>query len=358
MNIYQPFPLPYGQTHSSSPILLNGDIDEQGLQLFLTAQGWPPGLQKVAKESMRRCPVRFFIVDDSGSMLSNDGHKLVVQGHTSKVIPCSRWTELTESLRFHAGLANAAKAITEFRLLNGAPPVVVGRRDDGGQGLSAALAVFSLDPSGGTPLCRHIQEVTTHIRIIEHELRAAGQKAVLVIATDGESSDGNIRDALKPLHMLPVWVVVRLCTDDSKIGDYWNQIDEEIELEMDVIDDLRGEAAEVKGLNPWLTYAEPIHQMREFGIIMKEFDLLDERSLSHEQIRSICTLLLTDADENLELPHPDMDAAGFVAEVKSRLARKPKVWSPSFGNMQPWIQLGPLSHALQESSCNSKCLLS
>lgn len=352
------FPSPYyGQVPTQEYVALNGMIDEQGLLMFLTAQGWPPGLQKVAKDSMKRCPIRFIIVDDSGSMLSNDGHKLIVQGHTSKVINCSRWTELTESLRFHAGLANAAKAVTEFRLLNGAPPIVVGR-NDGGQGLSSALTAFSLDPSGGTPLCRHILEVTHQIRLMEHELRAAGQKAILVIATDGESSDGNIIEALKPLQQLPVWVVVRLCTDDSKIGKYWNEIDEEIELEMDVLDDLRGEAVEVRDLNPWLTYAEPIHQMREFGITLKEFDLLDERSLSHEQIRSICAMLLTEGDENLELPHPDLDVAAFISEVQGRLSRKPKVWSPSHGNMQPWIQLGPLSDVLRDSHCNSKCLIS
>ena len=49
------------------------------------------------------------------------------------------------------------------------------------------------------------------------------------------------RQAMRPLKDLPVWVVVRLCTNDEKIVDYWNRVDEELELSMDVLDDLGGE---------------------------------------------------------------------------------------------------------------------
>ena len=56
-------------------------------------------------------------------------------------------------------------------------------------------------------------------------LRSVGQKVVVVIATDGESSDGDIAAAMAPLKDLPVWVVIRLCTDEDKIVDYWNNID-------------------------------------------------------------------------------------------------------------------------------------
>ena len=38
----------------------------------------------------------------------------------ARLVSCSRWSEMTESLRFHIGLASAAGASTEFRLLNGA----------------------------------------------------------------------------------------------------------------------------------------------------------------------------------------------------------------------------------------------
>ena len=50
---------------------------------------------------------------------------------------------------------------------------------------------------------------------------------------------------MRPLELLPVWVVIRLCTDEDKMVNYWNGIDNEIELNMDVIDDPRGEAGEI-----------------------------------------------------------------------------------------------------------------
>lgn len=102
---------------------------------------------------------------------------------------------------------------------------------------------------------------------------------------------GDIAEAMRPLQNLPVWVVVRLCTDDDKVVDYWNNIDKVLELDMDVLDDLYGEASEVYENNPWLTYGEPMHRLREFGIPVKEIDLLDEATLSLDQIRSFCQIM-------------------------------------------------------------------
>merc|ERR1711924_187444 len=53
-------------------------------------------------------------------------------------------------------------------------------------------------------------------------LRAAGQRVVLHIASDGEASDGRISDQMAPLRNLPVWVVIRLCTDSDDVVSYWN----------------------------------------------------------------------------------------------------------------------------------------
>ena len=36
---------------------------------------------------------------------------------------------------------------------------------------------------------------------------------------------------------------------------------------------------------------EPLHRLREFGIDIKEFDLLDETKLSLEQIRVVCATM-------------------------------------------------------------------
>jgi hypothetical protein len=208
------------------------------------------------------------------------------------MIKCSRWKELAEAIKFHVHLAQYAKAPTEFRFLNGASSVSIGYPDDNdSENSNLLLAVLDDMAGGGTPLCEHIRAVIQSIRLIADELRLNGQKACLVIATDGESSDGDIAEAMRPLKDLPVWVVIRLCTNEDKIVSYWNSIDEELELNMDVIDDLCGEAQEVCDNNSWLTYGEPLQRLREFGCQVKELDQLDEAKLTKEQLLRLCHLM-------------------------------------------------------------------
>lgn len=208
------------------------------------------------------------------------------------MLQCSRWTELTEALKFHINFARQASAPTEFRFLNSASPIKIGYNDaEEAERLSTLLALLDSSPTYGTPLCRHIREVIAEIKAAEHQLRAKGQKACVIIATDGESSDGNIAEAMAPLKDLPVWVVVRLCTDDERIGEYWNSVDDQLELSIDVLDDLCGEAGEVHAKNPWLTYGEPIQRLREFGITVKEIDMLDEKALTFDELRRMVKIM-------------------------------------------------------------------
>jgi hypothetical protein len=145
---------------------------------------------------------------------------------TIRLVPCSRWTELGDALRFHVEFARAARAPTEFRFLNSLPPVLIGGNDfNEEESVTTLYNAMSGTPSGGTPLCRHIREIVEKIRAIEPQLRASGQKAALIIATDGESSDGNVVTAMRPLKDLPVMVVVRLCTNNVRIGKYWSDVD-------------------------------------------------------------------------------------------------------------------------------------
>ena len=152
-------------------------------------------------------------------------------------------------------------------------------------------AILDGAPGGGTPLCYHVNEVARQIAAIAPDLRAAGKKAALIICTDGEASDGDITVALRPLHDLPVWVVIRLCTDEDPIVRYWANVDGQLELNMDVLDDPIGEAKEIQKVNNWLNYGLPLHRLREFGITAKEMDALDEAKLTTEQMRAFCGFL-------------------------------------------------------------------
>jgi hypothetical protein len=47
----------------------------------------------------------------------------------------------------------------------------------------------------------------------------------------------------------------------------------------------------LRRVNSWLTYGEPLHRLREFGITAKELDLIDEKKLSMEQMRALCSFM-------------------------------------------------------------------
>jgi hypothetical protein len=162
-------------------------------------------------------------------------------------VKCSRWTELVNTLKFHASLCRASSSHAQFRLLNAGLPIVIGLPDsEDAQRYSNLVSLLDGSPQNGTPLCRHIRDVTTQIKSQESQLRASGQKALVIIATDGEASDGEVADAMRPLKNLPVWVILRLCTDQNNVVNYWNCVDSELELDMDVIDDIIGEVRGVR----------------------------------------------------------------------------------------------------------------
>ncbi len=161
---------------------LPNSFNDGGAREFLSTQHWPAGLQDTFVKNLSRIAYRFFICDDSGSMASSDGHKLVTDSRKQKtyvkssssfffglvsidfsffrLVSCSRWSELTEALKFHAALARAASVPAEFRLLNGSAPILIGTEEDAdGSRYNSLLGVLDASPGGGTPLCYHIRQV-------------------------------------------------------------------------------------------------------------------------------------------------------------------------------------------------------
>ena len=130
-------------------------------------------------------------------------------------------------------------------------------------------------PHGLTPLVTHINELRPKISNVAPELRRNGQKAVIVIATDGLPTEANVPNheknkelfvkAMRSLEGLPIWIVIRLCTDDEDVVNFYNDLDEQLELSLEVLDDFESEALEVYEHNKWLNYTLPIHRLREAG---------------------------------------------------------------------------------------------
>lgn len=334
-----------------------GGFDANAARAFLAKHHWPVGLQEAMIKSCKKMPVRFFITDDSGSMLTNDGNRLVgTDPRKKKLIKCTRWSELTQSLRFHAELSEIAHAPSEFRLLNNAEPVLVGKNDDQGQGMELLSDILDDSPGGQTPICAQINEVVRKIQEMDDLLRNNNQTAAVIICTDGVSTDGDVATAMKPLQHLPVWVVVRLCTDDEELIDYWNNIDEDLELDMDVLDDVKGEAIEVRTANPWLRYGECLHRLREFGASIKEMDLIDESALSSEQMAVIVSVLCGTGNVR-DLPHPDVDWKAFVQEIKNTSSEDRWIYDPIDEKPATWIDLKALT-SMYNSNSSTACTIS
>lgn len=53
---------------------------------YLSQFNWPSGLKETVYKSCKKLPLRFFIVDDSGSMIAADGRRLVKQGNQTRFV--------------------------------------------------------------------------------------------------------------------------------------------------------------------------------------------------------------------------------------------------------------------------------
>jgi len=221
--------------------------------------------------------------------------------------------------------------------LNGAAPVMLGRGDDGGRGYQTLLPLLDKSPAGLTPLCFHVAEIANQITALAPQLLANNQRVVVVIATDGEASDGNIAEAMAPLQALPVLVVIRLCTSEEPVVQYWNSVDQQLELELDVLDDFESEAKEIAKVNSWFTYGEPLHRLREFGITIKEMDQLDEAPLLPDQIRKVAALIMF-GNVPPDMPPTD-DLNEFMNYMQPRVDALPVTWCPLLKSQSPWIRL-------------------
>merc|ERR1712038_2200675 len=86
----------------------------------LVAQGFSEGLAKSLNGVKNSFPVRIWVVDNSGSMGMTDGHRIIPSNGTQdvKIVSCTRWKEIQESVNYHINLSGLISLPTSFRLLN------------------------------------------------------------------------------------------------------------------------------------------------------------------------------------------------------------------------------------------------
>lgn len=308
-------------------------VNEVHTRAYLSS--WPIGLQTILIKGFNKIAYRYYLIDNSKSMSIKDGSYL--NGH--RFVKCTRWDELTDSMRFHIELSRVARIPTEFRLLNCLAPIVIGSGCDNSSIAEAQereaiwytclLKALQNLPLGETPLCKHINEIIEKIKAMNPMLVHTGQRVSVVIFTDGESSDGDLNEALKPLKSLNVDILIRLCTDDAATLEYWNKIDADLELRIDILDDLKKECYEIMRSNPWLNYCQELQRFRESGVFLQEFDYLDEGKMSVEQMRKFISVIINNPDLN----HPDIDWDKFMSDVKYGVRALPDMYNPKYSRM-------------------------
>ena len=76
------------------------------------------GLAKSLFSNAIEFPLRIWVVDNSGSMSITDGHRFVETSNSKqvKVVSCTRWAEIKETVLYHAEISALLQAPTVFRV--------------------------------------------------------------------------------------------------------------------------------------------------------------------------------------------------------------------------------------------------
>lgn len=332
--------------------------------LELRDMGYTKGLIESMENSRSQVSLRIWIIDNSGSMLGNDGQQVKQSPKDNtvfKVIPCSRWVELRDTVNYHMRLAGIIKAPTSFRFLNdpgvrvGPQQFGVGERGNENYAINEEVQIGknimdNLEPSGLTPLCQHINEIYEEICSNRSYLESNGKSVSVVIATDGLPTDSNgdetlaeqanLVNILKRFENLPVWIVIRLCTDDENVVTFYNNLDSQLELPLEVLDDFVSEAKEVHAVNPWLNYALPLHLCREMGMAnLRSFDFLDERKFHLTEIRDFVSILFGN-EATKDAPDPNIDVnkyCQFLEKKVFKIGKENKIWDPVSQKRKEWV---------------------
>ena len=104
---------------------------------------------------------------------------------------------------------------------------------------------------------------------------------------------------------------------------------------MDVLDDFQAEAEEIFEHNPWLTYALPLHRLREFGYKNKEIDLLDEMPLATGQFNTITATLANKKRD--DIPSIQVDYDEWKNWYNEAFEETPTVFNPITKKKEKWI---------------------
>jgi len=321
-------------------------------------------------------------------MNNTDGH-LVVQSHEFpykiRNVACTRWEEVTSTILWHAKFNGDLQAPMVIRLVND-PGANVGPQQLGvaasehlnvDSELHRLRRLLKCHPGGNTPLTVHLKDILESLKDVDPDLLEENVMSIVIVTdrlpTDAEGTQGHdvnfeFLETLKEFQEYPVWIVIRLSTDDRRVVDFYSSLDRGIailrqlrgeadharmeNIRLDVLDDFLSEANAVSNYNPWLNYGLPLHLTRESGIEVSVFDAINERPLQHRELAEFVELLFDRHDTSVggglqtlddqPLPDPLADYRGFRRNVQDLTRRSGQQWNAVKKKMLPWINFKEL----------------
>ena len=352
--------------------------------MFVFSRFHLPGLARTLIKNTDSFPVRIWLVSNGSSMNHADGH-LVVQSKEPpfcvKNVDCTRWEEVSSTIRWHADFSSRMEAPMMIRLLN---DPLIGRQQLGvaatrdvsyEEDYQRTSELLKSRPNGTVTMISHLREVVNSIKSVPRELLEDRSIAIVYVTDslpknddgmEGDQAAAEFLNVLQELEGVPVWFVIRLSTDEQAVVNFYGNVDNMISseersghmqtgLHLDVLDDYVSEAEEIQKHNPWLNYGYPLHLCRESAVNFPVFDALNDRPLLHDELAKFICLLFdrhTQAFMEQPLPNPKTEYRAFREEVQQLLQKNGGLWNPIKKRIMPWIDVRVMDRIYGEDGGN------
>jgi len=322
----------------------------------LIGLGMPAHIARLVVQENAQIARRIFL-DNSGSTQNFDGKVLDdLPGQEKEWRQCTRWEEICQIAVMHARWNMEYGTLSEFVILNpdsSSPKFEQGNdyfmidnaKGNGDQQIEQLDQMLQcVRHLGDTPITNRLREIRAQLAPQAAELARSGQKVILVLVTDGVPStndgnldyDGMVQELRRFSTELPVQLVVRLCTDDDEVAEFYNQILRDLELQLDIIDDMVSEAGKAyKRGNSFFAYTPIIQLLREGGTSLKVLNVLGERHLNPTEAALVSQLLVRGIDD----PPLPTEPGAFCKEVARLLKCCPLVYDVYHGGTGPALNL-------------------
>lgn len=286
-------------------------------------------IKKINDQINDPCIYNMILLDTSGSMRTCDGKKI---GQNDYIYKCTRIEEARVSMEYLVDIARTSYNPIGFYFFDGS--IIEIKNSSSNECLNKIKNKINEEPEGLTPLCYVLTSILDKINFIDDNKDKNINKYIVTIITDGCASDGNLNNIIfdkKYKKILgKINFVINLCTDDNEICKYWNELDTNPELKLDIVDDFLSESEQIKKKNSFLNYNMSLHLYR-LHIIDSIVDMLDEQTLYLTDIKYICKLLIDNDIKN----DPNECLDSFKNEIESYLIDIPKV--PVYKNLSSYL---------------------